>query len=125
MQPVMDATAEGRDVIFDVDWQGGQQIRNSALKSQVVSIFILPPSLTALQDRLVSRGQDSAEVVERRMAQAVSEISHWDAYDYVLVNDDLDRCDRDLWTIVQAERMKRERQTGLTDLVRSYGEENL
>lgn len=123
--PVEEASGIGRDVIFDVDWQGGQQIRNSVLKDRVVSIFILPPSLAVLRDRLESRGQDSADVVERRMALALSEISHWDAYDYVLVNDDLDHTTADLQCIVKAERLKRTRQTGLTDRVRGFGEEQV
>ncbi|MEM9716348.1 MAG: guanylate kinase [Pseudomonadota bacterium] len=125
LRPVEAATAGGQDVIFDVDWQGGQQIRNSVLRDQVVSIFILPPSLSELKQRLINRAQDSADVVERRMAQAVSEISHWDAYDYVLVNDDIDRCEAELKMIIGAERLKRARQPGLVDLVRSYREEKI
>ncbi|MCP5086280.1 MAG: guanylate kinase [Rhodobacteraceae bacterium] len=92
LAPVEAAVAEGRDILFDIDWQGGQQIRASALADDVVSIFILPPSITELHRRLVARDQDSAEVVAGRMAQSRTEISHWDEYDYVLINDDLDRC---------------------------------
>ena len=111
--PVLEAMAAGRDVIFDVDWQGGQQIRASDLRENVVSVFVLPPSIAELERRLLTRAQDSAETVERRMAQAKSEISHWHEYDYVLINDDLDRCAAELDTILDAERLKRFRQPGL------------
>ena len=121
--PVEAASSKGTDVIFDVDWQGGQQIRNSSMQDRVVSIFILPPSLKTLRDRLQSRGQDSTEVVEKRMAEARAEISHWDAYDYVLINDDLDRCEEELRLIVAAERLKRERRLDLMPLIRSYAED--
>ncbi|MEM0977800.1 MAG: guanylate kinase [Pseudomonadota bacterium] len=123
--PVQTATAEGRDVIFDVDWQGGDQIRASSLTESVVSIFILPPSLTELKRRLISRGQDAPEIVARRMAQARAEISHWKSYDYVLVNDDLERCEADLRTIISAERLKRTRQPFLDTIVSGYGEEEI
>lgn len=116
--PVEAAIGEGRDVLFDVDWQGGQQIRNSALRDAVVSIFILPPSIAALEARLVGRGQDSAEVVAGRMAKSRAEISHWAEYDYVLINDDLERCQQELIGIVQAERLRRARRSGLVDFVR-------
>lgn len=112
--PVLDAMAAGRDVIFDVDWQGGQQIRASDLRENVVSVFVLPPSIEELERRLLSRAQDSAETVARRMAQAKSEISHWHEYDYVLINDDLDRCAAELDVVLEAERLKRFRQPGLS-----------
>jgi len=121
--PVVDAMEDGRDVIFDVDWQGGQQIRVSDLAEHVVSVFILPPSIAELERRLKSRGQDSAETVERRMSQARSEISHWPEYDYVLINEDLDRCEAELDLIIAAERLRRVRQLGLVDKVRSLNEE--
>lgn len=117
--PVLEAIEAGRDVIFDVDWQGGQQIRASDLAENVVSVFILPPSIAELDRRLRDRGQDSAETVARRMHQAWDEISHWQEYDYVLVNDDLDACEAQLRTIISAERLRRTRQSGLMDRVRS------
>lgn len=115
--PVEDAISSGRDVLFDVDWQGGQQIRNSALRDSVVSIFILPPSIAELEARLRKRAQDSAQVVARRMAQSRSEISHWAEYDYVLVNDDLDRTQEQLRAILTAERLRRDRRPGLVPFV--------
>jgi guanylate kinase len=116
--PVEDVLRAGRDVLFDIDWQGTQQLREKA-REDVVSIFILPPSRSALQQRLSSRGQDTAEVVARRMAQANGEISHWAEYDYVVVNDDIDQAERRIVTIVEAERSRRTRQTGLSDFVRT------
>ncbi len=121
--PVVEAMEDGRDVIFDVDWQGGQQIRVSDLAEHVVSVFILPPSIAELERRLKSRGQDSAETVERRMSQARSEISHWPEYDYVLINEDLDACEAELDLIIAAERLRRVRQLGLVDKVRGLNEE--
>ena len=121
--PVEAALEAGRDVIFDVDWQGGQQLRNSGLKDAVVSVFILPPSIAELERRLRARGQDSAEVIAGRMARARDEISHWDAYDYVLVNDDLDRCEREIRAILAAERMRRERRPGLVARVQALNAE--
>lgn len=121
--PVEAAMRDGRDTLFDIDWQGGQQIRNSALGRDVVSIFILPPSIRELESRLRGRAQDSDEVIAGRMAKSRDEISHWAEYDYVLVNDDLDRTFQTLLTILQAERMRRDRQPGLTDFVRSLNEE--
>lgn len=111
--PVEAAIAAGRDVIFDVDWQGGKQIRASDLAPDVVSVFILPPSIAELDRRLHARNQDSADTVERRMKAARSEISHWDEYDFVLTNDDFDRCTQDLQAILSAERLRRFRQTAL------------
>lgn len=121
--PVEQAVAEGRDIIFDVDWQGGQQIRGSTLGKDVVSIFLLPPSIAALEERLKKRGQDSAEVVAGRMAKSRDEISHWAEYDFVLVNDDLDKCEAELRGILDAERLRRDRQTGLVDFVMSLNAE--
>jgi guanylate kinase len=117
--PVEAAMAEGRDTLFDVDWQGGQQIRNSALASEVVSVFILPPSIDELERRLRGRAQDSDAVIAARMAKSRAEISHWAEYDYVLVNRDLDETEADLRTLVQAERMRRSRQPGLVDFVKA------
>jgi len=116
--PVEAAIEDGRDVLFDVDWQGAQQIKNSALGKHVLSIFFLPPSIAELRRRLVSRGQDGPETIAKRMLKSWDEISHWDAYDYVLVNDDLDATEAKLKSIVTAERLRRSQQPGLTDHVR-------
>ncbi|MRX51281.1 guanylate kinase [Paracoccus sp. S-4012] len=121
--PIEAAIREGRDTLFDVDWQGGQQIRNSPLGQQAVSIFLLPPALGELRRRLVARGQDAAEVVDMRMRHSRDEISHWAEYDYVLVNDDLDATEQRLRAIVTAERLRRNRQTGLGGFVKRLMEE--
>ena len=120
--PVEAAMKAGTDTLFDVDWQGGQQI-SQAMGGDVVSIFILPPSIAELDRRLRSRGQDSDEVIAGRMAKSHDEISHWAEYDYVLVNDDLDATFERLKTILSAERLKRERQPHLSAFVRSLNEE--
>lgn len=121
--PVEAAMLAGRDTLFDVDWQGGQQIRASSLGKHVVSIFVLPPSLGELERRLVSRGQDTPEVIAARMEKSRAEISHWAEYDYVLVNDDLDRSAETLIAILTAERQRRDRQVGLGPFVRALMEE--
>ena len=108
---------EGRDFLFDIDWQGTQQLYQKD-QQDVVRVFILPPSLAELQRRLVTRAQDSSEVIESRMDRARAEISHWDGYDYVVVNDDVDACFAKVRQILAAERMKRARQTGLIGFVR-------
>lgn len=117
--PVEAATVAGNDVLFDIDWQGAQQIRNSALGRYTLSIFILPPSISELHRRLVSRGQDDSETITKRMQKSWDEISHWDGYDYVLVNDDLDATEEKLKTIIQAERLKFAQQPRLSDHVRA------
>ncbi|WP_212523189.1 guanylate kinase [Actibacterium sp. MT2.3-13A] len=122
-KPVEEAILSGHDVLFDIDWQGGQQVRNSALGKDVVSIFILPPSIAELERRLKTRGQDSDEVIAGRMQKSRDEISHWAEYDYVLVNRDLDAAYDELKAIVTAERLKRERQTGLNEFVRRLNKE--
>ena len=122
-RPIEQAMAEGRDTLFDIDWQGGQQIRNSPLGREVVSIFILPPSMAELERRLRARGQDSAAVIASRMARAMDETSHWAEYDYVLLNRDLDASFAQVQGIVQAERLRRERQPWLNDFVRSLAQE--
>lgn len=104
----------GQDFLFDIDWQGTQQLRQS-MRVHVVPVFLLPPSLGELRRRLTSRGTDSDEVIERRMARARDEISHWDAYDYVLINQDIDTCYQQVRTILESERLRIERQTGLID----------
>ena len=116
--PVKETIEAGNDVLFDVDWQGEQQIRNSDLGKHALSIFILPPSITELHRRLVTRAQDSEEVISRRMNKSWDEISHWGAYDYVLINDDLDATEDQLKTIISAERMRREQQPMLQEHVR-------
>lgn len=117
--PVEDAINAGKDVLFDIDWQGAQQIRNSALGQHTLSIFLLPPSITELHRRLVSRGKDTEEVISRRMSKSWDEISHWDGYDFVLVNDDLDATEERLKTIISATRLRRSQQPGLTEHVRA------
>lgn len=121
--PVEAAVQSGKDVLFDVDWQGAQQLRNSDLGLLVVTVFILPPSIAALEDRLRSRAQDSDQVIARRMAKARDEISHWAEYDYVLINDDLATCYSRIGTIVAAERQRRGRQKWLQPHVDSLNSE--
>lgn len=116
--PVEDILASGRDVLFDIDWQGAQQLYQEA-GGDVVRIFILPPSMEELERRLRSRATDSEEVISARMARAANEIGHWDGYDYVLLNDDVERCFQTVHHILRAERMKRHRQIGLIGFVRS------
>lgn len=121
--PVAEAIEDGIDVLFDIDWQGAQQIANSPLSPHVLSIFLLPPSIAELRRRLTSRGQDSDEVIAKRMTRSWDEISHWDSYDYVLVNDNLDATEERLKTIVTAERLRRTQQPGLMEHVRKLQEE--
>jgi guanylate kinase len=123
MAPVSDAIEAGRDVLFDIDWQGAQQIRNSALGLYTLSIFILPPSIPELRRRLVARGQDGPDVIAKRMQKSWDEISHWDSYDYVLINDDLDTTETRLKTIITAERLRRMQQPKLADHVRGLQNE--
>jgi guanylate kinase len=115
--PVEKALSEGRDVLFDIDWQGAQQLYQQA-GGDVIRVFIFPPSMDELERRLRSRGTDSNEVIEGRMSRASAEISHWDGYDYVVVNDDVEDCYGKVAQILAAERMKRARQTGLIGFVR-------
>lgn len=121
--PVEAAMLAGRDTLFDIDWQGGQQIRNSGLGGDVVSVFILPPSLAELERRLRLRGQDKAAVIADRMVKSRSEISHWAEYDYVLINSDLENTFKDLQSILQAERLRRDRQPHLSEFVRGLNRE--
>ena len=114
---VMDALAAGRDVLFDVDWQGTQQLRDKA-PNDLVSIFVLPPSIPELERRLHKRAQDDYDTIHRRMAKAADEMSHWQEYDYVVINHDLDDTFADVLAILAAERVKRDRQIGLSDFVR-------
>ena len=121
--PVEAAINDGRDVLFDIDWQGGQQIRNSVLGMHTLSIFILPPSIAELERRLRGRGQDSDEVISGRMKKSRDEISHWPEYDYVLVNDDLDQTEERLKSIVSAERLRLSQQPQMSDIVRDLNAE--
>jgi len=107
----------GHDFLFDIDWQGTQQLYQKD-QQDVVRVFLLPPSIDELRRRLTGRGTDSAEVIQARMDRARAEISHWDGYDYVVVNDDIDLCFEKVKQILAAERMRRQRQTGLIGFVR-------
>ncbi|ARE38436.1 Guanylate kinase [Rhodovulum sp. P5] len=117
--PVRQAIEAGRDVLFDIDWQGAQQVRNSSLGQHTMSIFLLPPSIAELRRRLETRGQDKPETISKRMQKSWDEISHWDGYDFVLVNDDLDATEERLKTILTATRLRRSQQPGLTEHVRA------
>lgn len=114
---VRDALKAGRDILFDIDWQGTQQLKQQA-PEDIASIFILPPSHQELERRLRKRAQDSEETVQMRMAQAANEISHWPEYDYVIVNRDLDKALSSIKSILEAERNRRHRQSGMSDFVR-------
>ena len=120
--PVVKALENGMDVLFDVDWQGGQQIRQ-AMRDDAVLVFVLPPSIAELEKRLKGRAQDSDEVVAKRMSKSRDEISHWAEYDYVLVNKDLPAAFDEVKSIVVAERLRRDRRPDLLDLVRSLNHE--
>jgi guanylate kinase len=115
--PVIKALQVGRDVLFDIDWQGTQQLREKA-RTDLVSVFILPPTAKELERRLKRRAQDSKPVIGSRMAKAAGEMSHWPEYDYVIVNRDKREAFAELRAILAAERLKRERQVGLSDFVR-------
>ena len=117
-KPVEEALAQGRDVLFDIDWQGTQQLAQ-AMEDDLVRIFILPPTAEALRLRLINRAQDSSAVVAKRMAEAAREISHWPEYDYVVVNDEVEASHREIKSILQAERLRRRRRVGLTEFVRA------
>ena len=118
LAPVEEALSQGRDVIFDIDWQGAQQLTQAAA-DDLVKIFILPPNMHELEQRLKTRAQDSADVIARRMSKSEAEISHWAEYDYAIVNADLDRAMDELRVVVQAEQMKRKRQLWLGPFVKS------
>src|ERR1700691_2913898 len=115
--PVEQALSAGQDVLFDIDWQGTQQLREKA-RADVVSVFILPPSAVDLEKRLHSRAQDSDEVIRGRMSRASHELSHWAEYDYIVINHDIDEAFAEVQSILKAERLKRERRSGLTTFVR-------
>ncbi|MDA7946682.1 MAG: guanylate kinase [Hyphomicrobiaceae bacterium] len=115
---VEDALRTGRDVLFDIDWQGAENLNKTNHKDDLVTVFILPPSAEALETRLRDRAQDSPEVVKRRMAGASNEIQHWDQYDYIVINSDTEKSLQELRGILAAERLRRSRRTGLEDFVR-------
>jgi guanylate kinase len=115
--PVEAALSAGQDVLFDIDWQGTQQLREKA-RADVVSVFILPPSAADLEKRLHSRAQDSDEVIRKRMSRASHEMSHWAEYDYIVINHNVDEAFAEVQSILKAERLKRERRTGLVGFVR-------
>jgi guanylate kinase len=117
-RPVEEALAAGRDVLFDVDWQGARKLRESA-KDDVVTVFILPPSATALEDRLKSRAEDEEDVVKRRMRGASNEIQHWDEYDYVVINTDIEQSVAAVRAILAAERLRRTRLNGLKGFIQT------
>lgn len=115
--PVEAALERGRDVLFDIDWQGTQQLREKA-RGDLVSVFVLPPSVPELERRLHRRAQDSDEIIQARMAKLFDELSHWAEYDYVVINNNIERAFAEVQSILAAERLKRERQTGLSTFVR-------
>ena len=121
-RPVTEALQEGRDVLFDIDWQGTQQLAQ-AMEDDLVRIFILPPSAEELRERLIRRAQDSAMTVAKRMAKAADEISHWPEYDYVIVNEDVNIAGAQIDAILTAERLRRRRRVGLTQFVRELTKE--
>jgi guanylate kinase len=120
-EPIKEALRSGRDTLFDIDWQGTQQLEY-AFRTDLVRIFILPPSMAELERRLQDRGTDDDEVIKFRMLRAAAEIGHWAEYDYVLINDDVERCAKAVRAIVDAERLRRERQPYLLDFVRELVE---
>ncbi|MGV1792474.1 guanylate kinase [Rhizobium sp. A37_96] len=121
-EPVETAMAEGRDMLFDIDWQGAQQLQEK-MPADVVSIFVLPPTMTELQSRLHRRAEDSEEVIAMRLANSRAEIAHWREYDYVIINDDLNAAFDAVQSIVKAERLRRDRRHGMFDFVRGLLEE--
>jgi guanylate kinase len=121
-RPVEDALQAGRDVLFDIDWQGTQQMAQ-AMKEDLVRLFILPPTPDSLRTRLINRAQDTSAVIAKRMAEAAHEISHWPEYDYVIINDNLDVAHAQVVSILTAERLRRRRQLGLTEFVRELTKE--
>jgi guanylate kinase len=116
-KPVMDALAAGRDVLFDIDWQGTQQLREKA-RTDLVSVFVLPPSIPELERRMRARAQDDYDTILHRMSKAADEMSHWAEYDYVIINREIEQAFADVKAILAAERLKRARQPGLYDFVR-------
>jgi len=116
---VENALSQGQDIIFDIDWQGAQQLRHN-VPQDLVTVFIMPPSFAELERRLVGRGTDEQTVIEKRLQKAYAEMSHWGEYDYILINDNPDICVLDLQSILHAERLRRRRQKGITEFVRQF-----
>ena len=123
LQAVRDSISQGKSVVFDVDWQGGKQIRSSSLSEFVISIFILPPSIKELHDRLMNRAQDSSETVKDRMKKSIDEIMHWKEYDYVIVNRDFDKTLREVESIIKSEKLRRVRNSELEHFVETLTNE--
>ena len=117
LEPVMESIDDGKDLIFDVDWQGGKQIRSSSLSKFVISIFILPPSIKALQERLMKRAQDSSETVKDRMTKSIGEIMHWKEYDYVIVNNNFEQTLHEVKSIITSEKLRRVRNSQLEEFI--------
>ena len=123
LQAVRDSISQGKDLIFDVDWQGGKQIRNSSLSKFVISIFILPPSIKELHERLMKRAQDSSDIVKDRMRKSIDEIMHWKEYDYVIVNRDFDKILNEVKSIIVSEKLRRFRNNKLEKFVETLTDE--
>jgi len=123
LQSVKDWISQGKNVVFDVDWQGGKQIRNSSLRKAVISIFILPPSIKELHERLMNRAQDSSETVKDRMRKSIDEIMHWKEYDYVIVNRDFDKTIKEVESIIISEKLRRVRNNELEQFVETLTNE--
>ena len=117
LEPVIESINDGKDLIFDVDWQGGKQIRSSSLSKFVISIFILPPSIKALQERLMKRAQDSSETVKDRMTKSIGEIMHWKEYDYVIVNNNFEQTLQEVKSIITSEKLRRVRNSQLEEFI--------
>ena len=123
LEPVMESINDGKDFIFDVDWQGGKQIRSSSLSKFVISIFILPPSIKALQERLMKRAQDSSETVKDRMTKSIGEIMHWKEYDYVIVNNNFEQTLHEVKSIITSEKLRRVRNSQLEEFIETLTNE--
>ena len=123
LEPVMESINDGKDLIFDVDWQGGKQIRSSSLSKFVISIFILPPSIKALQERLMKRAQDSSETVKDRMTKSIGEIMHWKEYDYVIVNNNFEQTLHEVKSIITSEKLRRVRNSQLEEFIETLTNE--
>ena len=123
LQPVLGSINSGKDLIFDVDWQGGKQIRDSSLSKFVISIFILPPSIKALQERLMKRAQDSSDTVKDRMRKSIGEIMHWKEYDYVIVNNNFEQTLQEVKSIITSEKLRRIRNSQLEEFIETLNNE--
>ena len=123
LQPVLESINNGKDLIFDVDWQGGKQIRSSSLSKFVISIFILPPSIKALQERLMKRAQDSSDTVKDRMRKSIGEIMHWKEYDYVIVNSNFEQTLHEVKSIITSEKLRRVRNSQLEEFIETLTNE--